>query len=99
MKHNQNLQIQYLIIQDYDWSTCRRIKYRIKNHQLPWWQRNFIFNPWKPLFYTDVSGHTHNLFSKWQYQNELKPRKTLKDIYGYLNEQVRLRELYKDDEW
>ena len=99
MQYDENLKVQYLIIQDYEWSSCRRIKYRIQNHQLPWWQRNFIFNPWRPLFYTDVSGHTHEFFNQWIYKNEIRPLNTLKEITAYINEQKRLAETAEEDIW
>ena len=99
MNYDENLQIHYLIIKDYDWADCRRIKYRICPNQLPWWKRNFIFNPWQAVFYTDVSGRPHKYFSREEFQRVLKPKRTLKEIHEYLAEQVRLHELYSDDVW
>lgn len=96
MEYNNKLRIQYLLIEGY-FPQLRRIKYRVYNKQLPWWRRNFIFNPWRNLFYTDVSGNTHEWFDKWQYDNELKPLKTLGEIRKYIAEQVRL--IKEDDEW
>lgn len=96
MEYNDNLLIQYLVIKEY-FPQLRRIKYRVYNKQLPWWKRNFIFNPWRNLFYTDVSGNTHVWFDKWQFDNELKPLKTLGEIREYINNQV--RSIKEDDEW
>ena len=93
MEYSDKLKIQYLIINE-GWHSLRKIKYRICNSQLPWWQRNFIFNPWEKLFYTDVSGNVHYNF------NILKPIKTLGDVKKYIAEQYHLIEVYKDeDEW
>ena len=99
MEYSDKLRIQYLLI-DEGWHSLRKIKYRICNGQLPWWKRNFIFNPWKKLFYTDVSGNVHYNFTKWYYDNVLKPIRTLGDIKKHIAEQYRLIEEYKDeDEW
>lgn len=96
MEYNDNLLIQYLFIKEY-FPQLRRIKYRVCNKQLPWWKRNFIFNPWRNLFFTDVSGNTHKWFNKWQYEDELKPLKTLGEIRVYIANQVsRIKE---DDDW
>lgn len=96
MEYNDKLLIQYCVIKEY-FPQLRRIKYRIYNKQLPWWKRNFIFNPWRHLFYTDVSGNTHEWFDKWQFDNVIKPLKTLGEIREYINNQV--RRIKEDDEW
>lgn len=96
MQYSDKLRIQYLIIQDYNWSSQRRIKYRIINSQLPWWKRNFIFNPWHKLTYTNVSGHTYDTFSKDEFQILLKPLKTLGEIREYISKQNQRIEEYND---
>jgi len=96
MIYDDKLRIQYLLI-DEGFSSLRKIKYRVCNKQLPWWQRNFIFNPWRKLFITDVSGNTHENFNKWEYQNILKPLKTLGEIREYINKQVQQIRKSEDD--
>ena len=95
MEYSDKLRIQYLLI-DEGWP-WRKIKYRICKSQLPWWKRNFIFNPWKKLFYTDVSGNVHYNFSKWYYDNVLKPIRTLGDIKKHISEQYQL--IQEKDVW
>ena len=96
-QYNENVQIEFLLIKDDYWPGLRRIKFRIRKDQLPWWKRNFIFNPWIPLFYTDVSGHTHLHFDKWYYNNVLKPLKTLGQIKEYVDSHAsRIKEI---DNW
>lgn len=99
MQFDENLKIHYKLIKDYYWQDCRRIKYRVCPNQLPWWKRNFIFNPWRDVFYADVSGNVHQYFSQDEYQRSLKPLKTLKEIHEYLNKQVQIREWNTDEDW
>ena len=89
MKQNINidaLPVRFLIIDDYG-GASRRIRYKAQDDGLPWWKRNFIFNPWKKVYMVSDTGVYEEYFTLWEFTHYIKLFKTVGEVKNYIAEQ------------
>lgn len=73
------------------WGT---IKYRIAKHEIPWWKRNFLFNPWKVLYGRDFYGSFSRNYYLPDCERLLNRLKTLRDVEEYIREEKEKEQIH-----